>query len=544
MALVYLRIKNFVIVKEIEIEFSEGLNIFTGETGAGKSLIINALASLTGERTDYDIVGKFSHQATIEALFEKNGEEILIKKVIDKSKRKVRIFINDNLSTQSKLKEVVKELFDIHGQHKHQLLLDEKTHMFFLDKFGDINLENYKEKWHKYVDLKQKFLKEKENIEKLIQMKEFLEYQYNELSEANLKENEDIEIQRKIEILSNYESIFQNVENAIYEIYESEDSLINKISKVRGNLEQILKFKKEIKNYVDKFYEWEQNLQDIYFMLVNFKEEISYSPEELSNLNERLFYLNKLKEKYKKETLKELIDYKNELAEKLSKIEIADEYLKKLEENLKDLEKELWNEAKSISEKRKEVAKIFSDKVCNELKELGMPKSKFVAKVEVFDKLTENGINDVRFLFSANPGEDVKPLYKVASGGELSRIMLALKVVLLEKDIIPTMIFDEIDVGVSGKIAQVVGKKLKKVSKIKQVICITHLPQIAAFADKHFKVFKEIKNGYTETKIKELKTIEDRAKEIAYLISGEKITEYSIKQAKSLIEESLKINRE
>ena len=544
MALVYLRIKNFVIVKEIEIEFSEGLNIFTGETGAGKSLIINALASLTGERTDYDIVGKFSHQATIEALFEKNGEEILIKKVIDKSKRKVRIFINDNLSTQSKLKEIVKELFDIHGQHKHQLLLDEKTHMFFLDKFGDINLENYKEKWHKYVDLKQKFLKEKENIEKLIQMKEFLEYQYNELSEANLKENEDIEIQRKIEILSNYESIFQNVENAIYEIYESEDSLINKISKVRGNLEQILKFKKEIKNYVDKFYEWEQNLQDIYFMLVNFKEEISYSPEELSNLNERLFYLNKLKEKYKKETLKELIDYKNELAEKLSKIEIADEYLKKLEENLKDLEKELWNEAKSISEKRKEVAKIFSDKVCNELKELGMPKSKFVAKVEVFDKLTENGINDVRFLFSANPGEDVKPLYKVASGGELSRIMLALKVVLLEKDIIPTMIFDEIDVGVSGKIAQVVGKKLKKVSKIKQVICITHLPQIAAFADKHFKVFKEIKNGYTETKIKELKTIEDRAKEIAYLISGEKITEYSIKQAKSLIEESLKINRE
>ncbi len=526
-----LRIKNYAIIDELEIEFGKGFNVFTGETGAGKSIIIGALSLLLGEKGDPDMIRSGADEAEVEGVFEKGDETLTIKRILSR-KGKSTVLINGKKSSLRELKEKGKYLFDIHGQHEHQLLLSEDTHLDFLDAYGELFplRERVGEKVREVKNLKERIENLKEKVRLLEEKEELYRFQVDEIEKANLTPGEDEELEREKEKLENLERIREKVSLALEEIYERDGSTLEVLGRTIKELEDV-PVDEELREIKNRMEEALSILEDLQSPLAGYLSSLDTDPARLDEVMERLELIERLKKKYGS-TIEEILAYKEKVKNEVFNKEEIEEEIKKLEKELRDKERELEELAEELSQKRKKVKEKLERSIEEELKGLGM-RAEF--EIEMKNQpIDERGKDTARFLISTNPGEPLKPLRKVASGGELSRIMLAIKTILSGIDRVLGVVFDEIDAGIGGRIGEAVGRRMKRIGRERQVICITHLPQIAALGDHHFVVYKKEEKGRVVTRIKKLEG-DERIREIARMLTGEKITESAIEHAKTLL---------
>lgn len=563
-----LTIQDYILIDKIKIQFESGLNIITGETGVGKSIIIDAMNLLIGEKASTDIIRSGADKAVIEGIFDISdnqnvinflgdndydiNDELIIRREILR-KGTSRSFINDSPASLAHLKELGKFLIDLHGQHEHQSLLRTETHIHLLDNFGNLEklIAEYRTHYYKLKELFTK-LDELKNIESSArEKKDFYEFQAKEIDAVNPKPNEIEEIKNKLNILENSEKLYESTSRIYETLYESEFAVYDQLIKVRNLIDDLSRIDKtfaELKNDISSAI---SIVDELAKFIQSYNSRIEFNPELLEEYRERLSSLILLAKKYGG-SLEAVIEHRNKIEKELQLAENFEEEIQRIENEIEEVRKLCSDAAIRLSEKRREVAEKISKSIVTILKDLGINNAKF--DVVFRNKKTENpgsfvklgneyyeatpyGFDDVEFYISTNPGEELKPLAKVASGGEISRIMLALKTILAKSDKLPLMVFDEIDVGISGRIAQKVGKALRNLSEYHQIIAITHLPQIAGFANSHFVVEKKIKDGRAVTTIKKLND-EEKVYEIAKLISGEEVTPASIESAKELIHNS------
>lgn len=571
-----LQLKNFALIDDAKIKFSKGLNILTGETGAGKTLIIEAINLLIGERADLSLIREKEESLLVQGFFDFSGNEqvkkflidegfiddsdsvddIVISRELNKS-GKNRAFINGIFTQINNLKALGKLFIDIHGQHDHQYLLDQKVHINIIDKLGKEKLDEIK---NEYIHELDNYLNEKKQIEQLLKLQsektkklEDLKFRLKELEELNLKEHEDEILENEKSILKNSEKIFQYSAESLKLLNGDEDqpySLIDSLSLLLRNLRQIVEFDKNINKFIDEVSNLEAIFNELNHYLKNYVVDFEFSPKKLEMVQERIFTINEIKKKYNME-IAELLNYTDELKEEISNFEDIDNTIDLRLKNLETLKNNLKQKALKLSKYRKEIIEDFEHKIKKELLDLNFKSVKFEVNSyyingeddfvdDVGIKFTRNGIDDLEFLISLNPGESLKSLIKVASGGEISRIMLALKSIISDIDNIDVMVFDEIDTGIGGETAIVVGEKLYKISSNKQVICITHLAQIASFADNHLFINKYVEKNKTKVNISVLNS-KEKIIEISRMISGRKDSDISLKHAEELINQSVDI---
>ena len=532
-----LHIKNIGIIEDITIDLNKGLNILTGETGAGKTLIIDSLQIITGGRFSKEFLRKGETNAFIEmCIFEPKSEHAIDGNII--ISREININgknmckINGRMVTVNELKEFMAKFIEIHGQNDNQNLLDNKLHLKYLDGFVGKDMDRLQEKYSEYYnkfcyikqELKSNYGDDKERQRKL----DLLKYQLNEISEAKLKKDEENELEEKRKIMLNSEKIVENLSNADAIISET---TIDSISSAIRGLEKI--------EYIDKKYEKvSSQLKNIYYELQElsrdvsgYKEEIYFDEEERNYIEERLDLIYSLKRKYGN-TIEEILNYQKQIEEEINHIENLEEYNNKLKKEQSEIENEMQILSEEMHKLRNLNAQILSKDINRELEELEMKNAKINIHVDYSKDYLKTGKDIVTFYITTNLGEDEKELSKIASGGEMSRIMLAIKKVLSQVDETPILIFDEIDTGISGKAANSVAQKLKSISKSHQVMCISHLPNIAAIADYNYFISKKVNNERTSTSVKLLKE-DEVVKEIARISSGE-INEVSLKYATEL----------
>ena len=563
-------VKNFALLDKIEIEFEPGLNIITGETGAGKSILIDALGSTLGEKVDGDVLRSGTDKAIVEGVFSIDGvkevknslteseledtsDTIILRKEVHQSGRN-RAFINDTPVPVTKLISFGDLLVDLHGQHEHQSLLKVKYHLLYLDEFGGFAelVEHVQKAFQKLVglinDLKDLKLRE----ESLTEKREIYQFQIKEIAAINPQVGEEQELLQEEKILRNSEKLFQ-ISNEVYmKLYESEGSALELITATYDKLDELCRIDSQFDAYKKDCLSAKIIVEEISQFLQSYKTNIEFSPERLETIRERLAQFSGLKKKYGS-TIEEILKYKQKIEQELSLIDNLDEEVSRKQEAIDAEKRILADLCVNLSQEREKAANILENTVEEALAHLGMAAAKFKIQIDQIEnddglvtvnnkgyKTASTGIDNVEFFISANTGEELKPLAKVASGGEISRIMLALKTALAEADKIPVLIFDEIDMGISGRIAQAVGKSLKKLARSHQIICITHLPQIASMGDQHFVVEKFSDGKSTHTKIRRLKT-EQRALEIAKLLGGETVTETHIHGAQELLEQAEKL---
>lgn len=544
----HIHISNLGIIEDIEIDFGKGLNIITGETGAGKTLIIGAIQILCGAKVGKDIVRNGEDKAFVEALFYVedirlksllgkmgyDNDEIVLSREIMCSGRSVAK-INGRLVTIAELRELGENLVDLHGQHDNQSLLDAKKHIDVIDAFAGKEISDLKKSYSKFYEKRREIL---DNIARLggepdkrLRTIEFLKFQIDEIQEAKLKVGEDDELREKKKVLANAEKIAKSLVYG-YEALSSEDGIINILDRVRNKISDISSIDKKyegiLKTLDDAYYQ----IEDISRSFSDEANNIYIDENELNDIDERLDLIFKLKKKYGNTINDILISYENMKTE-YKELCDSEEIIDKLNSDLENTEKELVEVAKNISSKRKEISELLENKLEGILKELEMPKAKFKINVISTDKFLTNGMNSVEILFSSNAGEEVKPLSKVASGGEISRIMLALKNVFANADTIPVLVFDEIDTGISGKAGFAVGEKMKEIAQNKQVICVTHLPSIVAKGSQNYYISKNSDNNKTVTSVKKLNE-EETVYEIARIISGGNISETALLHAREI----------
>ncbi|MBM4175711.1 MAG: DNA repair protein RecN [Ignavibacteria bacterium] len=561
-----LKIKDYVLIDFIDVDFESGLNIITGETGVGKSIIVDAMNLLVGERASNEVIRSGSNKAIVEGIFDVTGNQAVLNFLGDNSydlgsevivRREVsskggnRCFINDSPAPLSHLKEIGKYLIDLHGQHEHQSLLRSETHVELLDNFG--GLEKLLEEYQIYNRTLSKLFREVEELkskEKLLkEKKDFYEFQAKEIDEINPKQNEDEDISARLRILDNSEKLHDSTAR-IYEIlYESDSAVYDQMIKVRNLLDDLSKIDNIFSEMKKETAAITSIVDELAKFIQSYNSRIEFSPELLEEYRQRLGSLVMLQKKYGG-SLDSVIEYRKKIEKELALAENFENEIANLEGQIEQERKKCSDAAVRLSQKRRETAEKISKSIIVILKELGITNPKFEVKIENkksddknsfvklgkdFYKSDSTGFDQVEFFISTNPGEEVKPLVKVASGGEISRIMLALKTILAKSDRLPMMVFDEIDVGVSGRIAQKVGKALKNLSEFHQIISITHLPQIAGLSDSHYVVEKTVKAGKSFSTIRKLKA-DERVLEIAKLISGEEVTDTSLRTAKELME--------
>ena len=532
-----LHIKNIGIIEDIEINFNEGLNVLTGETGAGKSLIINALNIICGDRFSKDMIRKGENQSFVEICFYEPENEnsidgnIIVSREINLNGRNM-CKINGRMVTVNELKEFMKKIIEIHGQNDSQNLLDNKEHLKYLDGYigGKIKelKDEYKKYYENYLQVK-KELKENYGDDKERQRKvDLLKYQFNEIKDANLKNNEDEELENKQKLIINSEKIANTLNEVDVSIGENAIDLISNAIRQIEKIENIDSTYQETTNRLKSVY---YEMQEISRDISNYKDDIYFDENEQKQVEERLDLIYDLKRKYGN-SFQEIFDYKNEVEEEIFRIENMEEYTN----NLKIKQQELIDKLNEIGMKihnfRELEAKKLSNKINENLQDLEMKNAKINIHVNLTEDFLESGKDKVEFFISTNIGEDEKELIKIASGGEMSRIMLAIKTVLASSDSIPVLIFDEIDTGISGKAANRVAEKLSKISQNHQVLCISHLPVIAAIADYNYFINKQIENERTITTIKKLEENEI-IHEIARISSGE-VNEITLNYAREL----------
>ena len=531
-----LHIKNIGIIDEIMIDFSKGFNILTGETGEGKTLIIGALGIVAGGRFSKEMIRKGENHSFVEvSIYLPNhpkavdGNIIISREIFENGRNTCKI--NGRLVTVNELKEFMNNIINIHGQNDNQNLLNKENHIKYLDKFLGkefLSKKNeYTELYNKYVDINRK-LKENYGDEKEKQRKlDLLNYQVNEIKNASLKINEDEELEEQRNLIINAEKISKSLNEADMQINEN---ALNSISIAIKKLEKIedinIKYQKTLSSLKSNYYD----LQEIAIDLNHYNSDTSFEEKERDEIENRIDEINDLKRKYGN-TIEEILNYKNEVEEEIDKIENLEEKNKELKTELTKVTVELEKRAIELHETRQKYGIELETKINSELADLEMPNAKFKVNIENTN-FNKDGTDEIEFLITTNKGEDFKPLIKTASGGEMSRIMLAIKTVLSDVDEVPILIFDEIDTGISGKAGNAVGEKLKTISKNHQVIIVTHLASIAAKGDSNYYIYKEVEGDNTKTRIKNLNE-QEVIEEIARIASGI-VSEISLKHAMEL----------
>lgn len=549
--LLSLHVKNFAIIHEIEVYFQDHLNIMTGETGAGKSILIDSINFALGAKVSKDMIRKGAEYALVELVFQTDrkdvfrvmeendidvpDDQILISRKLMQNGRSI-CKINGENATAQVLKEIAGLLLDIHGQHEHQSLLYQHVHMNMVDRFAKEEAFSYRESisklYQEYTKAKEEYLKSDIDEDKRIRELSFLEYEMLEIAKAELKLGEDEELQVEFKRLSHASTIAENLTCAYQCTSQEESSAANQIGRAVKQLHKISTYDEKLANYVVQLNEIESLLNDFNREVADYMEESTDPSAELAMVETRLNQINHLKTKYGN-SIPEILSYYKKCEEKKEKYEAYDEYLNGLRQKINIYKDKLQIESEQLSIIRQKHAKILALKLKEALVDLNFLDVQFDIKFGRCSDYTANGIDEVEFIISTNPGEPMKPLSKVASGGELSRIMLAIKSVMAKKDDISTLIFDEIDVGISGRTAQKVSEKLGLLSREHQILCITHLPQIAAMADTHYVIEKETDQISTTTNIRQLKD-EEAISELARILGGAKITENVLISAKEM----------
>ncbi len=572
-----LQVKNFAIIDDVKISFEEGLSCLTGETGAGKTLIIEAINLLIGERADSDLIRENEEKLLVQGYFDfRNNQgardfllshnileaedfesDIVISRELNRT-GKNKAFINGLYIQVGILKQLGNYFIDLHGQHEHQYLLDQKTHIDIIDNFGEEPLLQIKEKYIEYYD---KYMANLKKLNQLLQMQknremhlQDLEFKYNELSKINMGDNEENELENELRILKNYENIYKLVSEAEETVKgnnEEDSSLSDKVFLLQKNISQLSIIDHNFKAYSERISLLADLVGEISHFISSYLSDFEFSRERLDEVQQRLFQFSEVKKKYNID-LKKIGEYIEKIKDEIEDYQSLDQDIEKVENELLLVKRELTESAINLSACRDRAKAVLEEKIISELKDLNFETVSFTSKrlyvtddegIEIDGKTVKfnrNGIDDLQFYISLNIGETERPLRKVASGGEISRIMLALKSALSSADNISTMVFDEIDAGIGGATSIVVGEKIYNISRSKQVIVITHLAQIACFSDHHYFIDKYIEGNRTKIKIKKLED-NDRISEISRMLGGIGGSDISLKHAEELISNCNKI---
>lgn len=545
-----LHVKNLALIEEAEVDFKEGLNILSGETGAGKSIIIGSINLALGGKVQKEMLRENAEYALVELIFRVTDEKqkallaefdvvpeddeiILSRKVVNgRGVSKV----NAESVPASKLKEIAAVLIDIHGQHEHQSLLSKKKHLEILDIYAKEELsalkETLSEAYHTYRKLEEELKNADVEEEERLREISFLEYEVNEISEAFLKEGEDEELEALYRKFTNGKRIMEAVSGAYQNTGSGEESASELIGRALRDLSSVSSYDEKIGELEGQLLEIDNLLNDFNRELADYMEGTEFDDETFYEVEKRLDLINHLKSKYGS-SIPDILEALDEKQKRLLQLKDYDQYLNELKDNVKKAESRLKTLCKKVSDIRRRYANSLTDSVTDALRDLNFLDVRFQMQFEQTKDYTANGFDDAEFLISTNPGEPVKPLGKVASGGELSRIMLAVKTVLADQDAVETLIFDEIDSGISGRTAQMVSEKMNVLGRNHQIICITHLPQIAAMADAHYLIEKSVQNQATVSTIRML-TEKESIDELARMLGGVEITETVRKSAKEM----------
>ncbi|REK55554.1 MAG: DNA repair protein RecN [Geobacillus sp.] len=567
-----LSIKNFAIIESLSVSFDKGLTVLTGETGAGKSIIIDAIQLLIGGRGSAEFVRYGEEKAEIEGLFLLDNENhpcydkcaevgidisegmvVLRREIFANGKSVCRV--NGKLVTTAILRDIGSTLVDIHGQHEHQELMDPSRHLPLLDEYGGAEiaaaLEEYRAVYEKYEQLRKKLKKLNENEQQMAHRLDLLTFQLDEIQKANLQVNEDEQLMEEKVKIMNFQKIYEALKHS-YEALSGEHRGLDWIGLAMSHLEDVTSISPALKEAYETIANSYYLLEDITYKLSDELEQLEYDPDRLDFIESRLSEINQLKRKYGA-TIEEILQYAEKIAEEIDELQHRETHIHELQKELKSVTEDLLIEAKNVTNVRQKYAKMLINHIHQELKDLYMEKTQFdivftkregTLDAPLLDGVPvnfhEDGVDEVEFYISTNVGEPLKPLAKIASGGELSRIMLALKSIFSKHQGVTSIIFDEVDTGVSGRVAQAIAEKIYRVSIGSQVLCISHLPQVAAMADTHLFIAKETDGNRTRTSVKTLSD-EEKVKEIGRMISGVEITELTKQHAKELLELAAKI---
>jgi DNA repair protein RecN (Recombination protein N) len=552
-----LRVENYAVIDNVVVEFGAGLNLLTGETGAGKSILIDALALLLGEKAYSDVVRHGADKATVAAVYESDdpaisavleengidgaGAEIILRRDIAVN-GKGRVFINNQPATVAVLKALAPRLAIIHAQNQAILMFDPPERLALLDAAAGVNLGVVAESYAKWKEVAHRIAELERGEQEKLRLVDLWKFQLKEIRDANAVAGEDQKLEAEKRVLANSEKVYGAAIGAFDVLYEVEDSATARLRAASKHLEELSRFDERFKEALGQIESARITVEDVATTLRDFADKMDASPERLAEVEDRLAILDKLRRKYGK-TLDDVFAFEQDVAGKLSDVENKDELLAALRKELAGAAAKYLDCARGLSKRRYEIARKLEKTVEGEINDLAM-KVKFKIEVSGSDEegnWTASGFDHVAYLISTNPGEPMGPIEEIASGGELSRVMLALKASVeagrtqaKSSDAQRSLVFDEIDSGIGGRAADAVGKKLKALSRTKQVLCVTHLPQIASFADRHFLIEKHESGGRTKTTVRHLST-EERRSEIARMLSGAKVTEASLQNADQLL---------
>ena len=543
-----LHIENIAVIERSDISFHAGFNVLTGETGAGKSIVIDAICAILGERAYRDMIRTGTDKASVRAVFtdvpelpwfadngvEYDAETVIQRDIYLDGKNVCRV--NGTLVTVSILRKLGIQLINIHGQHDSASLFDEENHLRFLDDFARNGAlrEEYRGKYDLVAELRRQIQRMSMDEGEKLRRMETLKFQIEEIAKAGLQPGEDEELEARRKLLQNAEKLSDGIEAAAECLYGGDDTdgAASLLAQAERELSKLARYTDAYSALAERVTDLMYQVQDVAEEVRDARDGLAYSADELENIEFRLDKIHRLRRKYGV-TCADILEYMENAKRELDEIEFADDHLERLKGKLAKAEKEAWDCALRLRDNRRQVAKILAERILTELAQLDMPKVQFVCEFTELE-LTPGGADAVAFFMSANAGEALKPMSKVASGGELARIMLAMKNVLAEMDRVPTLIFDEVDTGVSGRAAQKVAQKLRSVSENKQVLCVTHLPQLAAMAQTHLLIAKEERGGRTYTTVTPL-DLEGRKQELARIIGGANITDITLQSAEEML---------
>ena len=563
----YLRIKNLAIIHLVEVEFASGLNLLTGETGAGKSIIVDSLGLLLGGKASADLVRSGEQSGSVEGIFDiadneyvknklrelnldEEDKEIIIRRDI-RASGKSQAYVNNHLVSLKDLRTIGQKLVDIHGQHEHQELIYSSNHLDLLDNFAsnEVPRKRLKENYQHIRDILHYLEAARMGERDKSQRIDLLSFQINEIDQTKLIPGEDKKLEEEKLLLANAEKLHQLSIEGLQLIQGKENSILQQFNQLLKGLKGLAEIDQKFRPFQQNLEESRYQLEDLAAFLRDYQQKIAFDPQRLTQIEERLLEIKRLKKKYG-DSIEDILAYRDKANQELNLISLDEEKEKRLLDELNNEYSQYVVQAEELSIKRKADARALENKMMKELKEVAMEKARFavefspqpalnpqenVAEIKVV--VREKGIDKIEFFISPNVGEELKPLAKIASGGEISRIMLALKTAGSAKEVFKTLIFDEIDIGIGGGTAEVIGRKLKILSLNQQIICVTHLPQIAAFAQHHYLVEKKVRQKRTKTTIIKLK-VADRIEEIARMLGGVTITDTTKQHARELLQQS------
>ena len=559
-----LKINNIALIDELEIEFGRGLNLLTGETGSGKSIIVDSLGALTGDRVSSDLIKESESVARIEGLFsiesnkelqaafeesgieaEDSGEiELIIRRELSRS-GKNRIFINNQLATAALLRRVGSLLVDIHGQGEQAALFDTSTHIDFLDEYGCLDglREQTETAYRHWNSVRTELGMLRQNEAEKLQLLDILKFQVDEISKANLIAGEDAELEEEKKRLNNVEKLSALSEESYTLLYEAEESTITTLERAVRKVEELAEYDGRFAGYIEGLHSSEAVISDLAISLRDFSSHLDFSPNRIDEIENRLAEISRLKRKYG-DSIESVLHHLNESKDRLDAVETSELREAELRKELAAARDRYVKAAYALHDARIKTAAKFEKEIEKELKAVALEKARFKVGIESPDmkgnedeaerSFTSDGFDRIEFFFSANPGESPRPLAKIASGGEVSRLMLIVKTVSKMRGGEKTAVFDEVDVGIGGRVAEAVGLKLKQLSGSQQVLCVTHQPQIASLADRHFLVDKIVARGRTSISVRELNSAE-RVEEIARMLAGETVSETAREHARELL---------